>query len=181
MICLLAVAGCADMLGQTNDSRVREQYEYQSLKNDFDSLKERLNVIEASQERLQAELIQIKSGQGQDQTGLQAKIAELDSLLRATEASRIKMRQDIIDDLSPKIAEILRNNARNSSPNPTNNRAAKVQTGEHNAGGGSHIVEAGQTLTQIAKQYNISLEALMKANDISDPNKVRQGQKLVIP
>ena len=178
MLCLLVITGCADMLTQTDNSRAREQYEYQSLKNDFDSLKERLNIIEVSQERLQAELIQIKSGQ--DQTGVQNKIAELEALLRVTEASRIKMKQDIIDDLSPKIAELLKKNLHNSSSSSTDNRSVKVQPGSHNSGA-FHIVEAGQTLTQIAKQYNVSSDELMKANGISDPNKIRQGQKLIIP
>lgn len=181
MLCLLAITGCADMLAQRDNSQARERYEYESLKSDFDALKERLNIIEASQERLQAELIQIKNGQGQDQAGIQAKINELDALLRATEASRAKIRQDVVDDLSPKIAELLKNNARNPVPTPPDNRTTRMPQGNHNTAAGFHVVESGQTLTQIAKQYNVSSEELMKTNGITDPNKIRQGQKLIIP
>lgn len=45
----------------------------------------------------------------------------------------------------------------------------------------SHIVESGETLFRISKQYGVSVEALMRANRIPDPRQLRVGQRLSIP
>lgn len=44
-----------------------------------------------------------------------------------------------------------------------------------------HTVQPGDTLGSIALQYNISLQALMDANHIIDPNTLEVGMVLVIP
>jgi LysM repeat protein len=44
-----------------------------------------------------------------------------------------------------------------------------------------HVVHDGQRLGSIAKRYNVSVEALCAANGISRTEKIRPGQKLVIP
>ncbi len=49
------------------------------------------------------------------------------------------------------------------------------------AGGTSHIVTRGETLTSIAKTYNISITELQKYNHIENPLKLQAGQTLMIP
>lgn len=44
-----------------------------------------------------------------------------------------------------------------------------------------HIVQPGETLTQIAARYGVSLEALMQANQISEADRIFSGQQLIIP
>ncbi len=44
-----------------------------------------------------------------------------------------------------------------------------------------HVVARGETLQGIARQYGVTVQALMSANQISNPNLIRVGQKLVIP
>lgn len=44
-----------------------------------------------------------------------------------------------------------------------------------------HVVEAGQTLSQIAQLYGLDLSDLLQANRIADPNAVFVGQRLFIP
>ncbi|WP_457637358.1 peptidoglycan DD-metalloendopeptidase family protein [Oceanithermus sp.] len=44
-----------------------------------------------------------------------------------------------------------------------------------------HVVQKGETLYRIAKDYGVPLEALAAANGIKDVNLIRVGQKLVIP
>lgn len=44
-----------------------------------------------------------------------------------------------------------------------------------------HVVQAGQTLFGIAQTYNSTVSEIVKANEISDPNKLVVGQTLVIP
>ena len=44
-----------------------------------------------------------------------------------------------------------------------------------------HVVERGETLFRIALRYGTSVEALVRANYIADPDLIRVGQRLVIP
>ncbi len=45
----------------------------------------------------------------------------------------------------------------------------------------TYVVEGGDTLSGIAQAYDISLEALIAANDIENPDVLQVGQTLVIP
>jgi sulfatase modifying factor 1 len=44
-----------------------------------------------------------------------------------------------------------------------------------------HVVQAGDTLGAIAKQYGVTVEALQEVNAISDPKRLQIGQELIIP
>jgi LysM repeat protein len=44
-----------------------------------------------------------------------------------------------------------------------------------------YIVQPGDTLSSIARKYDISMEDLMRANDIANPDYVQLGQELKIP
>ena len=44
-----------------------------------------------------------------------------------------------------------------------------------------HIVQPGETLSGIAKQYGLSVDALTAANGMADPHLIKIGQELIIP
>lgn len=44
-----------------------------------------------------------------------------------------------------------------------------------------HVVARGETLQSIARRYGVTVQALISANQISNPNLIQVGQKLVIP
>lgn len=44
-----------------------------------------------------------------------------------------------------------------------------------------HVVQPGETLARIALRYNTTVWAIAQANDLSNPNIIRVGQRLVIP
>ena len=48
-------------------------------------------------------------------------------------------------------------------------------------GGRTYTVKEGDTPSTIARQFNVSTEALMRANNISDARSLRIGQTLTIP
>jgi murein DD-endopeptidase MepM/ murein hydrolase activator NlpD len=48
-------------------------------------------------------------------------------------------------------------------------------------GGGSHTVQAGQTLSVIAKRYGTTVAELAATNGIKNPNLIRDGLKLQVP
>jgi LysM repeat protein len=49
------------------------------------------------------------------------------------------------------------------------------------AGGTTHTVERGETLTSIGKLYGVSPGELQRYNHIEDPLKLRAGQTIMIP
>jgi LysM repeat protein len=49
------------------------------------------------------------------------------------------------------------------------------------ASGKTHQVKKGETIVKIAKQYKVTQDALMSANSITDPTKLKAGANLVIP
>lgn len=49
------------------------------------------------------------------------------------------------------------------------------------AGGGTHVVAPGETLSHVAVRYGVSVSALAAANGLSDPDFVRDGTRLTIP
>lgn len=44
-----------------------------------------------------------------------------------------------------------------------------------------HTVQPGETLWDIANQYGVTLDALVAANELLDPDALEPGQRLVIP
>lgn len=55
------------------------------------------------------------------------------------------------------------------------------QTAAAQSSGPVYIVQPGDTLYSIAARFNVSLDELMAANDIANPNLLNVGQRLVIP
>ncbi|MDW7982486.1 MAG: LysM domain-containing protein [Thermomicrobium sp.] len=62
-------------------------------------------------------------------------------------------------------------------PTPTTAPAAPTAP----AGGTTYVVQPGDTLYSIAVRFGVSLQALIDANGIEDPNQLQAGQVLVIP
>lgn len=50
-----------------------------------------------------------------------------------------------------------------------------------NANTKTHIVAKGETLTQISKQYGVSVEEIEQLNKIGDAKKLQAGQTIKIP
>lgn len=70
----------------------------------------------------------------------------------------------------------------NPMSNPANNASnEKTAAGSSNLGERIHIVQKGETLYRIAKNYGVSLEALVKRNQLADPSRIKVGQRLIIP
>lgn len=49
------------------------------------------------------------------------------------------------------------------------------------ADGPAYVVQSGDTLSSIAVRFNVTVDELMEANGISDPNLLSAGQQLIIP
>lgn len=61
-------------------------------------------------------------------------------------------------------------------------RATPVNGAAATAGNArTHTVKAGETIWRISNQYKVDQDALMRANNITDPRRIQPGMKLVIP
>ncbi len=45
----------------------------------------------------------------------------------------------------------------------------------------AYTVKSGDTLAEIARRFDLSLEELVEANNLADPNRLEVGQELVLP
>ncbi len=103
-------------------------------------------------------------------------LRELVAVNKLTLKSRLKIGQPLVipDAKSPEIVRTV----------DITKRVASVKTGfmrEETAGSQIHQVKSGETPSSIAKRYGVSVQALLRINNIHDPRKVRVNQKLVIP
>lgn len=87
-----------------------------------------------------------------------------------------------------KIGQVLQlpgNGAVASSPSlpppPSAQPAAAPRSIAAPSGSGVHTVSAGESAESIARKYQISVGELVRANQITDPRKIRIGQVLTIP
>lgn len=78
-------------------------------------------------------------------------------------------------NLSPLIG--VQNQITSNSPTPDAARALPTPRQESD----QYIVQPGDTLGDIAQRYGVSLQALMDANGITDPNALEVGTALLIP
>lgn len=157
----------------------------QQMSLDFRQLSEQMAVLNRNQELLEGRLAQIDAQLG-SAVRSQDDIAALRRDLQAMRAERETLRKEISDDLASRIEKIAaRQQADINAVRTAASRAAQ-QGGARSAAvagrsGYEHKVERGQTLSEIARGYGKSMDAIMKANKISDPSLLRVGQILFIP
>ncbi|MCH7836316.1 MAG: LysM peptidoglycan-binding domain-containing protein [Chloroflexi bacterium] len=66
-------------------------------------------------------------------------------------------------------------------PGSADGRAVFAQQGDQVSGGGTYVVQLGDTLSEIAELFGVPLGAIMEVNGLADPDFIREGQTLVIP
>jgi LysM repeat protein len=153
---------------------------------------ESLNILDEKLSRLRADVEDLQFKQQQMQKDI-AKIQEdlqalrrsvggasasdfqtLQARVDALDAARQKDKQAIIDQLAKELATL-------NLPRPGSKASAAATEGPVTAEGKEHVVAKGETLTTIAKAYGVTVDDLKKANNISNPNEIKIGQKLIIP
>jgi len=168
----ISFAGCRSTAEKTREEQ-RDQWEDRvsrqvlemdgkifNLQNQIAVLRQQLETLEKLTAGLGAE---IKSGEEMQKK----ESAELRREIAATRAAIDKKMEIILE-------EIARENERLLDRIRQSRSSAVMQ-------GYEHVVKPGETLSQIASQYNTTIQAVVEANQLSDPNSLRVGQKLFIP
>jgi LysM repeat protein len=168
---LAGLGGCITL--EDSNSKTAAQEDINILREDLTRVRGRLDTIALENQRMAAELKDVRAAaaDNRDQAAIQERLDNLERQIQAVNAAREQDKKAIVEQLSAKLAEIMKVSSRPPPPpsHPTP------------AGAGEHIVKAGETLSSIAATYKVKLSVLMEANGITDANSLRVGQKLAIP
>jgi predicted nucleic acid-binding Zn-ribbon protein len=146
-------------------------------------LSEQIEALSQNQQLLDSRLRSIEAKIGSS-AGVDQDIIALRRDLEQVRAERDQIRKEITDDLAVRIESIA---ARQQKAIDDAARRAREAAARSSASGGAaasgyeHKVERGQTLSEIARGYNTTVDKIMKANAIKNPSSIRAGQVLFIP
>jgi len=156
-------AGLSEKLLQIDGRLTAVEDEIAALRTVNEGLSSRIASLEAEFGRgLEA----VRSGQ--EQLGI-----ELEGRIREVDSGREADRDDILARMQIVLEEVTRENAQlRADIDALRNQ---VVTGYE------HEVKRGETIASIASQYGVTVAAIVRENNLSNPDVISVGQKLFIP
>ena len=131
---------------------------------------------ERLQRRVQELERQVAELSGRKQRSWDSEIDALRGEIRQLKVENASMRQQIVNDLASRIDKLA------ASHNSASRQSGRSQSSAASRGSGwEHKVERGQTLAEIARGYGVSMQSIIKANNLKNPSAIRVGQVLFIP
>lgn len=174
---LILGTGCMATSGQAAHREVNQREDYLLLEEKLRRVQGDMETMSMQLEQLRGDIqrIQSDSAHATDArtASLRTGLGSVEDRISRLESQRETDRREIIDSLSRKVAELV--NA--ASPPPSNRRSSAAASGY----GFEHTVETGETLSRIAQAYGSTVSAIMKANNIQDPDSIRVDDRLIIP
>jgi len=159
----------------------RMQSDLRAMREDISRINGRLEEIEVQHKELGVEVRRLHDSKSMENESVTKKFDALESQIRAVDAARVADKQDTIDKLSRTIADIINKHALSGGSSPSGGTGRGVRGGGSTAGGTSHVVMEKETLSVIAQQYGVSVEAMVQANGLKNANNIRVGQRLAVP
>jgi LysM repeat protein len=126
------------------------------------------------QSELEAIKVELKAQQDKIEQ-LSQEIAKLSEAIKESEANREKAAGEKSPSSTPPPKALA------ASPTPPATVGVENPSPAEPGGTRSHVVAKGETLTQIAKQYGVTVEEIQQANKIQDAKKLQIGQTIKIP
>jgi len=170
---LLACGGCVTM---TQEDYAQQQAEMTTLRESVQKVRERQQAVDMELQALHHDIETTRAGS--NDAGLRARLDELDRRIQTLAAARSADRQEIVDDISRRVAAIVNSGGAPRSSGKSSGRASQPQTKTET--GYEHVVKAGETLSAIAKAYGTTSSAILKASNLKSEN-IHVGQKLFVP
>jgi LysM repeat protein len=168
LLCVLT-SGCASLFTEQQQTAELQSYQISALKAEVSRLKEQVSAMDRAQQEIFQRLQTTSTGDQAELRDLKASVSRLEQTVSTLEASRTQDRQEIANSVARRMADVMKSQ-------PTGRTGSSTSES-----GYEHTVQAGQTLSEIAAAYKVSVSAIMKANNISKPEALRVGQKLFIP
>jgi nucleoid-associated protein YgaU len=184
----LAGTGCATYPGEyplfgggNHEAEASAREDMLILQQDIRKLQGRLETVEMQNEQLfrnqdaggggAAQIRQLQ----EDLRTQQQSIEQIERHLAQMEAARQRENKEMVDRLTEKISAIMQKSGGSSSSRGSPRTPSRATSGYE------HTVEAGQTLSEIASAYGVTVKAILEANGLQDANRVRSGMVLFIP
>ncbi len=168
---VLLAAGCTTLQAQQRrDAEVRLRTEVATAKQRTQTLEQRVEALEAVREMTFQRLDELRATVDALAALSDRRDGDLALRVDRERADREKMRTELVQALSEKMAEIIKTQAPARQP--------------PRGGGGSgyeHTVKSGETLSEIARAYNVRMDAILRANKLATPDSLKVGQTLFIP
>ena len=171
-------AGCTT-LPEEQEPPPASQADVNYLREELRRLVARLDASEAELGRVQGDVLASRSASpayasAAQVQALQTQVEDLQRQIRAVDAARAQDKQAIYDDISKKIATILKSPSASAASRPAKPRSSS-QTGIE------HVVQPGESLSKIASAYGVKMQVIVEENNLKSPDAIYVGQKLFIP
>ena len=163
-------------------AEARAAFQQQQAVLEVQRLSQQFDQMCANQEALVARLTRLEGGNTAVED-LRAEVAALRAQIDQLRRDQENMRREIVADLGKRIAALPRPApapeapAATRRPAPSRAPAAPEYTGSYY----EHEVTSGQTLSLIAKGYDVPMSKILQANPGLKPNALRVGQKIKVP
>ncbi len=157
---------------QRQDERLAS--EISELRVSMQRMEHRLSDLIGEQDDLGADLLSLRDALREQSSRSDSSFSALSSRLDEQEARQRALRQELTEDLSRRMEEVIRTQVRAAS-------ASQRPRGSRAEVGYEHEVQSGETLSEIARAYGVTSQDIMQANDLRNPDVLRVGQTLFIP
>lgn len=165
----LLFSGCTTLDSQhRREMESRTSADLVALQQRTAALQQRVEALEVVREESYGHLDHIRTGLKRLEADLARQRSDQAAAIQAEATTREAMRMELVRSLSERITEIMRTHS-------TQARPAQVQSGYE------HTVKPGETLSEIARAYGVGINAIIRANNIQNPDSLRVGASLFIP
>ncbi len=149
------------------------------LREELRRMQARLDASDAEVGRLQGDLMSTRSSQpgyasASQVQSMQTQLDDLQRQIRALDAARVQDKKEIYDDISKKVASLIRTPAPPSGGGTRPSRSGSQS-------GINHVVQSGESLSRIASAYGVKMSVIVDANSLKSPDSIYAGQTLFIP
>ncbi len=160
-------SGCQTVSSQKrHDEAVRLRGEVKTMQQDMRRLEARLEAFEADRDMLYQRMDGIQQQVEENTRVSETRLGQVEQAQDDLRSSMAKDKQQVVETLTSEMADLIN---RSRPPAPAS------------AHGYEHVVQQGETLSEIASAYNVTPAAIIRANSLQDPNRISVGQVLFIP
>lgn len=157
-----------------NEELGRQQEEVEELRSENEALRQRMDDLSDQFASLGGDVSTrlTELSQSDEQVAEQVRTALQSTGVLAQKQQ--KDREETLDRMNAILEEVLEENKELRARLDSLEKSAFVV-------GRMHKVKEGESVASIARKYGVSAEAIVEANDLSDPTLIQVGQDLLVP
>lgn len=160
------LCGCITLGQDRRNAEMRDRAQVANLRATVQRLEERVEGLATTQQDLYREVDAVRTQLRSNGDDAAARLDRVETSLKSADAAHEQLRKEIVDDITGKMAGMMKQ---------------RSASGGGSRNGYEHVVQPGQTLSEIAPAYKSTVAAIVRANKLSSPDNIRVGQTLFIP